>query len=200
MKAEKSIKKLKSGESMTVVGFGDSLTYGWMVRKGFFDFLEEMLADKYPGSDCNFINCGVPGDTASGGVGRLSREVIPYNPDCTLLQFGLNDFAMGITEKSYRNNIQAIIEQLTSRTESEIVLVTSVCMGTDEGNEQVNRYYRQLEDLSEEYNLPCVRVHEYWKEQVDKGTDFYSLVQMDYVHPTLEGYRFMAEAIMKVFE
>jgi lysophospholipase L1-like esterase len=44
------------------------------------------------------------------------------------------------------------------------------------------------------------RVHEHWKQQVKSGAvDFQELVQFDGVHPTVNGYRLMAEAVMEVF-
>ena len=43
------------------------------------------------------------------------------------------------------------------------------------------------------------RVHEYWKTKIAEGAEFSNLVQYDRVHPTVEGYRLMAEAVMEVF-
>ena len=43
MKPIKTIGKLKSGAKTTIVALGDSLTQGWMVRKGYIHFMEEMF-------------------------------------------------------------------------------------------------------------------------------------------------------------
>jgi lysophospholipase L1-like esterase len=48
-------------------------------------------------------------------------------------------------------------------------------------------------------DCPLPLVHAYWKEKIAAGVDFRSLVQYDLVHPTVAGYRLMAEAIMKLF-
>jgi lysophospholipase L1-like esterase len=53
--------------------------------------------------------------------------------------------------------------------------------------------------LGEDYRIPVVPVHEYWKKTIRDGILFESLVQYDGVHPTEEGYRLMAEAVMKLF-
>lgn len=49
--------------------------------------------------------------------------------------------------------------------------------------------------------LPHVaRVHERWRRQVlSDAVDFQELVPFDGVHPTVAGYRLMAEAVMAVF-
>ena len=49
IRPEKTIAKLKSGEDVKIVAIGDSLTYGWLVSKGYLDFLKEMLRKRYPG-------------------------------------------------------------------------------------------------------------------------------------------------------
>ena len=63
-KPAKTIEKLRTAESATIVAIGDSLTYGWMVRKGYLDFLQGMLTEKYPKNGFRLINKGIPGDTA----------------------------------------------------------------------------------------------------------------------------------------
>src|SRR3990172_12452360 len=97
MKLEKSIKKLKAGETLTIVALGDSLTHGWLVRKGYLDFMSEMIKSRYPHRTVKIINRGVPGDTAEGGLARLEHDVIDLNPDLVFIQFGLNDAFSGIS-------------------------------------------------------------------------------------------------------
>lgn len=199
MKPENTISKLKEGGPLTIVALGDSLTQGWMVRKGYIDFLEEMLVEKYPRSNPSILNRGIPGDTAEGGLQRVRMDVIDENPDCALIQFALNDAFTGYSAERFRNNIQAIISNIREDTDAEIVLVTSVCLGNGLEDTMANRFYSQLESLALENELPLARVHEYWKERIAAGIEFRTLVQFDQVHPTTEGYRLMAEAIMKVF-
>ncbi|TFG93772.1 MAG: hypothetical protein E4H15_00405 [Syntrophobacterales bacterium] len=47
--------------------------------------------------------------------------------------------------------------------------------------------------------LPLAQVHVYWNDKISEGTRFDDLVQTDRVHPVSQGYRIMAEAIMKLF-
>jgi lysophospholipase L1-like esterase len=199
MKAEKTIQKLKEGGKVTIVALGDSLTYGWMVGRGYLDFLGDMLLSKYPDSRFTLINKGIPGDTADGGLYRLREDVIDCHPDCVMIQFALNDISIGISPDDYGNSVQKIIEQIKNETQAEIVLITSICLGNTSENEAANRFYKKLDDLSKENGLPIARVHEYWKRRIQEGTEFRKLVQFDLVHPTVEGYRLMAEAIGEVF-
>jgi len=79
------------------------------------------------------------------------------------------------------------------------VLITSVYIGDNDENRLVEGYYHQLEILGQDYRIPVVLTHEYWKKRISEGILFGSLVQYDGVHPTEEGYRLMAEAIMSIF-
>jgi len=199
MKPDKTIEKLLSGTSVVIVALGDSLTYGWMVSKGYLDYFKEKIYDKFPERKLNLINRGIPGDTSQGGIHRLRGDVLRYEPDCVLLQFALNDAFAGYSPELFKSNIEEIINGIKENSNSEIILVSSVCLGSDRENAFIEVFYNQLEELARRYELPVARVHEYWKKKISEGVDFENLVQSDFVHPTSEGYRLMAEAVMEVF-
>lgn len=200
MKPVKTIGRLKSGVETTIVALGDSLTQGWMVRKGYIDFLEEMLREAFPGSRFHLINCGIPGDTAEGGLYRLRDDVLDLNPDCVFIQFALNDAFCGYSAARFKECIQRIIDEIRNDCDAEIVLITSGHVGNSRETHFVGEFYRQLEILGEENGLPVARVHDYWKKRIDEDVEFRTLVQGDLVHPTVAGYRLMAEAVMQLFD
>jgi lysophospholipase L1-like esterase len=199
LKPLKTIEKLQSGAPVTIAAIGDSLTCGWMARKGYLDFLEEMLREKYPDSRFSIIASGVPGDTADFGFCRVESDVLHQAPDCVFVQYAINDAGYGFTVAQFKNNIQGIIDKIRQAGDAEIVLVTSGHIGDHGENHFAEEYYKQLEKLGETNGLPVALVHAYWKEKIAAGVDFRSLVQYDLVHPTVAGYRLMAEAIMKLF-
>jgi len=194
-----TIKKLLSGLPVVMVALGDSLTYGWMVDKGYLDFLGEMIGEKFPDSRFSLINCGMPAGTADNGLYRLQRDVLKHNPDCVLVQFGINDAFSGYPPEEFRDNIAKIVSGIKENTVAEMVLVTSVCLENKNDNTRVKRYYGQLEQLADRQGLPLVKVHEYWEDRISEGSRFDDLVQSDRVHPVSLGYRFMAEAVMELF-
>lgn len=199
LKPDKTIEKLVSGVPVTMVAIGDSLTCGWMARKGYIDFLEEMLREKYPHSRFSISASGVPGDTADFGLYRVDTDVLHQSPDCVFIQYAINDAGYGFTVTQFKNNIQGIIDKIRRAGDADIVLVTSGHIGDHEESHFAEEFYEQLESLGETNGLPVARVHAYWKEKIAAGVDFRALVQYDQVHPTVAGYRLMAEAIMKLF-
>jgi acyl-CoA thioesterase I len=199
MKLSNTIRKLETGEQLRIIALGDSLTQGWMVRKGFLAFLSEMLKKKYPSSRVEIINRGIPGDTADGGFYRLRGDVLDHDPDLVFIQFGLNDAFSGVPPGRFEAAVQSIIDGVRSDTDAEILLITSVPVVYERMDEIADEFYGRLEAVAGRENLPIARVHRYWMRKVDEGLEFRSLVQSDQVHPTVEGYRLMAEAIMEHF-
>lgn len=195
-----TIKKLLSGAPVIITALGDSLTYGWMVAKGYLDFLAEMIGERFPDARVSLINCGMPAGTARDGLSRLEGDVLHRSPDCIFVQFGLNDAFSGCSPEEFRDHVEMIIKRIRENTHSEIVIMTSVCLGNRRDDTMVEKYYAQLEELADLYGLPLVRVHMYWKEKISRGCPFNTLVQSDQVHPVSDGYRLMAEAIMELFQ
>ena len=199
MKPTRTIDNLSTGTPITIVALGDSLTQGWMVSKGYIDYLKEMLHVKFSQNRLNLINSGIPGDTADSGLYRMKWDVLRYNPECVFIQYALNDAFSGFTEQQFKRSIKGIIDNIRDNGDAEIVLITSVYIGDNDDNRLVEGYYHQLEILGRDYRIPVVLTHEYWKKKIREGILFGTLVQFDGVHPTEEGYRLMAEAIMNIF-
>ncbi|TFH37986.1 MAG: SGNH/GDSL hydrolase family protein [Chrysiogenales bacterium] len=197
MELRRTKSKLSSGTPVRIVALGDSLTQGWMVRKGYLEFLREMLAERYISGNVIIVNRGVPGDTAEGGLMRLGREVLDADPDLVFVQFGLNDAYTGVSPERYQRTISTIVDRILADTDAEVLLVTSVPLMHGEEDFMAESYYSRIEAVAEERGLPVARVHRYWKRKISGGVDFRSLVQGDGVHPNIEGYRLMAEAIME---
>jgi lysophospholipase L1-like esterase len=198
MQLKNSIDKLEKGDDLKIVALGDSLTYGWMVEKGYIDFLKEMLKVKYPKSIFKIINQGIPGDTAESGLYRLKDHVLNSDPDLVFIQFALNDAFSGYSLEDFHHNILGIINGIRNNSSAEILLMTSVALDKRE-KRIAERYYDILKNIAKKEAIPIVLVHEYWEKRISEGIEFSTLVQQDCVHPTVKGYRLMAEAIVKVF-
>ncbi len=196
----KTIRKLQESIPVTIVALGDSLTQGWMVRRGYVDFFEEMLRGRFPESTFSLINRGIPGDTAEGGLYRVEHDVLRNKPDCVLVQFGLNDAFSGCSPEQFESCIQEIVERIKKGPEAETVLLTSSYIGPNRENRIVEQYYKKLEAIAMTNRLAIALVHAYWKKRIDEEIEFRRLVQSDCVHPTEEGYRLMAEALIELFE
>ena len=199
VKQLKIIEKISSAKPVKIIAFGDSLTYGWMVNRGYIDFLSDMIREEYPDSSVKFINRGVPGDTAKDGLRRIS-EVTGKEADLVMVQFGLNDIYTGFTADQFQDNIEKLIKEIRGAMDTEIALLTSVYINMPREYAAVLEFYKRINTAGEKHGLAVANVHSWWEHCIQKGTDIYSLVQGDGVHPTEEGYRLFAEAVMRLFK
>jgi acyl-CoA thioesterase I len=199
MKPDDTIRKMKSGLPVTIAALGDSLTAGWLEKRGYLDFLKGMLSERYKECKLNIVNKGVPGDTAIGGLSRLDKDILQNNPDIVFIQFALNDAYTGFSPSEFSKNIKEIIDRIREKSKAEIVLITSTFLGFVQGGDLADIFYNVLEKISERNTIPIVKVHEYWKNQIPDKAHYKNYVQDDLMHPNEAGYRLMAEAIMEIF-
>ena len=199
MELRKSIQKLTAGDPLKIIAIGDSLTQGWMVRKGYIDFFADMLKAKFPRCNVTIVNRGIPGDTAEGGLYRLREDVLDGDPDLVIIQFALNDAFTGVPPVQFKNTVKTMISHIRADTDAEILLLTSVPIMHQDEDFMAENFYSRLIEISSEDRVPIALVHQYWKRKMAEGTDIRTLVQADMVHPNMEGYRLMAEAIMDMF-
>jgi acyl-CoA thioesterase I len=190
--------KLTGGDPLTMVFLGDSLTSGWMVNRGYLDFLRGMLAANYPAARITIINRGVPGDTARGGLQRLQRDVLAHEPDLVGVQFALNDAFTGCSPESYERTVSAIVARIRQECAAEVLLITSVLPGDIGASLEADVFYRRLKDIASRESAAIALVDDYWRERIAGGIDHTGLLQPDGVHPTEAGYRLMAEAVLRM--
>lgn len=196
VRPEATMAKLNAGEAVTIVALGDSLTSGWMVARGYTEFLRDMLAARYPRASVSIVNSGIPGDTAPGGLYRLQQDAISCSPDLVLVQFALNDAFCGCSVGEYRRAIEAIIERIRQESSAEVLLLTSTLPAEMAEFDTVNSFYDELKKIARETSCAIALVDERWRDAIDGGIPHESLVLHDRVHPSEAGYRLMAEAVM----
>jgi acyl-CoA thioesterase-1 len=97
-----------------VVVLGDSLSagFGLPAQAAFPARLAEALAAK--GIAATFINAGVSGDTASGGLGRLDWSV-PDGTDAVIVELGANDALRGLDPGVTKTALDTILRKLVDR-------------------------------------------------------------------------------------
>lgn len=96
------------------MALGDSLTagFGLPVAEAFPTRLQAALKAK--GIDATIANAGVSGDTASGGLERLSWSV-PDGTDAVILELGANDALRGLDPTLTEKALDAILVKLAAR-------------------------------------------------------------------------------------
>ena len=122
---EKTRRDLESGCNVTIVAFGDSITAGYCVRRGFPSFWKALLAEKYPDARVEMINSGISGDTSMDGLARLDWAVLSYEPDLVTINFGINDCVLGLGLEEFEMNFVEMVRRIRAGPNSEILLLSS---------------------------------------------------------------------------
>jgi lysophospholipase L1-like esterase len=105
---------LRDGD--TVAFLGDSIT----AARGYTKIVEHYTLMRFPDRRVRFVNAGKGGDTATGAVQRLERDVFGRGATVVTVALGVNDIGWGMKadaehKQAYLDGIRTIIEQCQAR-------------------------------------------------------------------------------------
>ena len=190
---------LEAGADVTIVAYGDSITAGFAVRRGFPSFWKQMLEEKYPEAGVEMINSGISGDTTMDGLARLDWAVLSYEPDLVTINFGINDCVLGLGLEELEMNLVEMVRRIRAGPGSEILLLSSQPLETPPYDRLVRDYYQAIERVAKEMDVGFVDVHGAWMLLAQQGTPLSSLILPGLDHPNEAGYKIIAEELMGLF-
>ena len=196
---ERTRRDIESGADATIVCFGDSITAGYAVRRGFPSFLLESLRQRFPDSKIEMINSGISGDTSQDGLSRLDWAVLSYEPDLVTINFGINDCVLVLSLEEFEMNLVEMVRRIRAGPDSEILLLSSQPLESPPYDQRVLDYYQTVERVAKEMNVGFVDVYGAWMKRVQAGMPLDSLILPGLDHPNEAGYRIIAEELMSLF-
>jgi lysophospholipase L1-like esterase len=130
----RTLGKLRAGEPVTVIGFGDSITTyvggdwvhpypGVFPELMYYGVFARHLESRFPEADITVINAGVGGNTTVSALARLERDVIAKNPDLVFVVLGANDSGF-LSLAEYEANLRTIVSRI-KETGSDVVVLGS---------------------------------------------------------------------------
>ncbi|MDD1753826.1 MAG: SGNH/GDSL hydrolase family protein [Methanotrichaceae archaeon] len=194
------IEDLRNGCDVIIVCFGDSITAGYGVSKGFPHYWKEMIEKTYPEARIEIINSGISGDTTMDGLARLDLDVLFYSPDLVTVNFGINDAAMGVDIEEFKKNQEEIVSRILEASGSEVLLLSSQPLESPYYYSIVLRYYKAIAEVAKKMNVGFLDVYEAWIKRTQQGILLSSLILPGLDHPNEEGYKIIAEELMKLFQ
>ncbi|UCG38291.1 MAG: SGNH/GDSL hydrolase family protein [bacterium] len=182
------------------VAFGDSITDGYGVARGFVSFLTERIARTFPELDLVTVNTGMSGDTSRGGLYRIGRDVLEHNPAMVSINFGVNDAFSGISPSRFGENLRQMVEQIVSSGCARIVLLSCEVIPELWAERQVLPYWDAMRETAEATGCVYADVHGRWSRELRGGRDQWDLIIPGDLHPNEEGHRLIAEAVFEAME
>ena len=139
---QKTLQKLKNGEALTIVYYGDSITTGANSSNAqapyapiWTQLVTKTLAAEYINPNINEVNTAVGGTNAEWGAKNAKTLVAAYRPDLVVIAFGMNDARTSNAKYAY--NIGRIICAARKvNKDAEFILVSPM-----QPNKEVKGFY-----------------------------------------------------------
>ena len=218
---EKIAKKqsdLRANPAVTIGLLGDSVTQGcfecYTVTENsldtVFDYehaygtrLKEMLNLLFPNVQINVINAGISGDSAPGGLARLDRDILAYNPDLVIVGFALNDACSGTAGlNAYKTAMAEILRRIKEKG-AECIVLTPNYMNTQvschlkeelfrnlaerfaeiQNGGTLDAYVNALKEVADENGVKVCDVYSKWKKMAKSGVNVTELLANKLNHP-----------------
>ena len=176
-------------EEETLLILGDSISAGYGINQK--DNWVSMLQSKFnnDGTSIKLINSSVSGDTTSGGLQRLKRDLQKFDPDYVLIELGGNDALRGYPIKRIKDNLQTMIALIKNNNSKSLLM--QIRIPPNYGQKYTlafERIYLELASSEEVYFLP------FMLENVGLNPD---LMQPDGIHPNAKAQPLIAKDMKK---
>jgi lysophospholipase L1-like esterase len=207
-----------------IVAFGDSVTQGMtsLDEQTHDDVYHarflRLLQRRYPTSVFSVLNAGVGGQTASGALELIDRDVLRHQPDLTLVSFALNDVWAGLDAVTeFVEAMNEIVRRIRARTESDVILMTPNFMTTRESLHPdselrallkaaadlqnagvLGSYAQAVRDVARAHRVPCADVYQAWEDLLVAGTDVDLMLANGLNHPTADAHAIPAGLLMGI--
>lgn len=121
------MKVLFQGDSVTDAGrdYNDIHNMGL----GYPKYASEMISNRHPGTQFEFVNLGIGGNRVSDLYNRLERDFIEINPDVVSVMIGVNDTWHCSYEKCWMSNEEYetyygnVLHTIKERTHAKILMI-----------------------------------------------------------------------------
>ena len=206
-------------KSPTIAFLGDSVTQGCFEiytkndgsietvfdkNSTYHGYLNQILTELFPDTTLNIINAGISGDRAPLGAQRLQRDVLDYNPDLTVVCYGLNDNGWGKENLHlYTDALEDIFTRLKAAG-GEVIFMTPNMQNTEIschiGNEKIRNiaenvmnsqnsgnldfYLDAAKEIAKKHDVKICDVYAKWKKMAALGVNTTELLSNKINHPT----------------
>ena len=198
---------LFQGDSITDAG-RDKRNYHDM-GKGYPKYASELIAERHPELDIEFINFGIGGHRTHQVFDRIYIDGIAFQPDIISILVGINDVwhrynseRIATTDAQIELNYRCMLERIKKETNAKIVILSPYvldCDDKDEMREDLKTVLPIIRSLAAEYADAYVPLDELFAQALKTAPEklYYS---KDGVHPNENGARFIGKIYADAIE
>ena len=157
------------------------------------------LKQRFPYAVMNVIVTAIGGEHSADGAARFARDALCHNPDVIVLDYGLNDRAIGLerAERAWRDMIGAAL----ARGIPMVMMTPSwdmTWLRQDADWHALEAHARQIRRLAEEYAVGLGDSFGAFRRYIDQGGDLQDLLS-HWNHPSPVGHRLIARELTSWF-
>jgi lysophospholipase L1-like esterase len=169
-------RKLRAGEKVRIVAYGDSITAGGNASEPELIFWERWAAalrEEHPRASIEITNGATGGDSTVQGLKRLEEKVLRQKPDLVLIGFGMNDHnreGFGVPLDAFAGNLRAMIARIRADTGAEIVLFSAFPPNPrwHYGSHNMEAYANATERVAREEHCAFADVYHLWMTAAER--------------------------------
>ena len=168
---------------------GDSISAGFGIKESqnWTTLLKSSFSKE--GKSLEIINSSISGDTTSGGLSRINRDLNTYKPDFVLVELGGNDALRGYPISRIKQNLLKIISIISNN--QSIPIIMQIKIPPNYGKKYIEAFENIYSEVASETDAKLIS---FMLENVALRKD---LMQPDGIHPNEKAQPFITEQIKK---
>ncbi len=168
---------------------GDSISAGFGIKESqnWTTLLKSSFSKE--GKSLEIINSSISGDTTSGGLSRINRDLNTYKPDFVLVELGGNDALRGYPISRIKQNLLKIISIISNN--HSIPIIMQIKIPPNYGKKYIEAFENIYSEVASETDTKLIS---FMLENVALRED---LMQPDGIHPNEKAQPFITEQIKK---
>jgi len=201
--------KIKNKETVKIVCYGDSITYGYpcytrdrvsQVGLPYPELLQSQLRFHFENSNITIKNEGNIGWQSYQAYKNVGEKVIAEQPDLCIMMFGINDckgsFQGGfpLSKRNYKKYLNRCINILHSNN-IDILLLTP----TPAYIPRLSKFASIAIEVASAHNLHCVDMYHDILNLIQDRNEKYRDVFLDGVHFRDDAYRYISDTLLEAF-
>ena len=168
---------------------GDSISAGFGIKESqnWTTLLKSSFSKE--GKSLEIINSSISGDTTSGGLSRINRDLNTYKPDFVLVELGGNDALRGYPISRIKQNLLKIVSIISDN--QSIPIIMQIKIPPNYGKKYIEAFENIYSEVASETDAKLIS---FILENVALRDD---LMQPDGIHPNEKAQPFITEQIKK---
>ena len=168
---------------------GDSISAGFGIKQSqnWTTLMKSSFSKE--GKSLKIINSSISGDTTSGGLSRISRDLNTYKPDFVLVELGGNDALRGYPISRIKQNLLKIVSIISNN--QSIAIIMQIKIPPNYGKKYIEAFENIYSEVASETDAKLIS---FMLENVALRED---LMQPDGIHPNEKAQPFITEQIKK---